>query len=225
MDQAEFEAAVLAALPALAAVVPPTPGAELGRLELNAVDATPYASRIEEAYRIFPELLAERLFGALELTVAGLELSAPDELVATVQRRDTMGWVYAEGVPQSEMRLAVASVEGLRRGAGEVVRGGGVVALPARRADLRRREGDRRTPRSHPPRARRRGVGRGAACARHGAATRDHRHRAAGGGGGGGGGDHACHRRDARAIPGGGAGEGVAFAERDLDGMLVYDIA
>lgn len=76
---AQLTAAVVAALPSLRARVPAAPAAELGRL--GVTHAHPPDS-VAEAARELDPLLVERLVGALELAVGGLDLVVPAELVA-----------------------------------------------------------------------------------------------------------------------------------------------
>ncbi len=107
------------------ALIPAAPAAELGRrTERGRRDAFPSGSLVQQALRDVAGLSAERLLGALELAVARLDLTAPQELVAELKPLpDGSAFSYLTSTGQSAMATPMILVEGVHPGAtGLIVR-------------------------------------------------------------------------------------------------------
>jgi hypothetical protein len=129
---------VATALPGIASRIPPGPAAELGRLGVprperpvsftggqRAFPAVSYGEpgdAVTEAQRELGPLLAERLLGALELTIAELDLTgAPDLSGYLTQRPDGQHtFSLAGGVRQSETQTATMFLRRLRPGTADL---------------------------------------------------------------------------------------------------------
>ncbi|MBB1151771.1 DUF6461 domain-containing protein [Amycolatopsis dendrobii] len=115
-----FEPVVSAALPDIVALVPKEPAGRLGRWEPKGYSR--HGTRVQAALDEIGDVLAERLLGALELTVDQLAVDIPPDLVSglaqsTVTRYVT-GWM---GDEQCATKQAVAIVEQVHPGAADRV--------------------------------------------------------------------------------------------------------
>lgn len=130
-----FAASVAEHVPSVAARVPATPAAELGRLDRpRAVPAPPSADfaaagpvpvRVHPARghvgRALRDLPAERLLGALELSVGDLPLRAPAALLRDIAAPPTGVFSTIGIVGQSELTSALSMLEALHAGATGVI--------------------------------------------------------------------------------------------------------
>lgn len=117
--------AVLSALPAVAARIPAAPVAALGRLAAPIAPADPLRPAPQRRSGV-DHLLAERLLGALELTVPDVRLDIPDVLVQHVRARvprptGAVASMAAGG--ESEIRSAVVLLDQVAPGLRELVTG------------------------------------------------------------------------------------------------------
>ncbi|GGP51067.1 DUF6461 domain-containing protein [Saccharothrix coeruleofusca] len=128
-----FAASVAEHVPAIAARVPPAPAAELGRLDRPAAlapptapfgasagfaDPMPVRGHPGQALRGLP---AERLLGALELSVGDLPLRAPAALLRGIAAPPTGTFTTIGVVGQSELTTALSMLEALHAGATRVI--------------------------------------------------------------------------------------------------------
>ncbi|HUA28653.1 MAG TPA: DUF6461 domain-containing protein [Streptosporangiaceae bacterium] len=124
---AALAAAVARLMPVIAARIPPGPAAELGRLETQAWsvpapeddDGDPAESPALAALRELSPLQAERLLGALELTLGELELSGAPDLSPYLggSEPQSQRFAFAYVGPESQTTTAVTLLERLRPGA------------------------------------------------------------------------------------------------------------
>jgi Family of unknown function (DUF6461) len=122
---AALAVAVARAMPQVAARIPPGPAAELGRLEAQAWpvlvledEGGPAESPVLTALRDASPLRAERLLGALEFTVAELDLSGAPDLSSYLGGPAQTGlFAFAHAGPESQTMTAVTLLERLRPGA------------------------------------------------------------------------------------------------------------
>lgn len=122
---AALAAAVARAMPLIAARIPPGPAAGLGRLEARAWtvprpedDGEPPESPVLAALMDLSPLRAERLLGALELTVGELDLSGAPDLSSYLGGSGQTGlFAFAHVGPESQTTTAVTLLERLRPGA------------------------------------------------------------------------------------------------------------
>lgn len=116
----EFESAVLAALPGVVAVVPREPAARLGRWTPKGARSS--GTRVRTALDELGDVLAERLLGALELTVDLLTVDIPHDLVAGLV--PSTAWQFGAVSPSGEKSATkepVTFVETLHPGAADLV--------------------------------------------------------------------------------------------------------
>lgn len=137
---AELAAAVVGTMPVIAARIPSTPAAELGRLRAIADDDAwppsrptimqrlPAAFRadggggqgdatVRDALDSLPPLLTERLLGALELTVQELALTGAPDLTSFLGEPLTGSFGFLSMSGQSEAVTGAARLEQIRPGA------------------------------------------------------------------------------------------------------------
>jgi hypothetical protein len=124
-------AAVAEALPVIEGRVPPGPAAELGRLgvpreerpvslayRVRVVPQGRPADPVTEAQRELGPLVAERLLGALELTIAELDLTgAPDLSGYLPAPQGQVTFAFGSGGDQGQTGIATAFLQQLRPGA------------------------------------------------------------------------------------------------------------
>jgi hypothetical protein len=116
----EFEPAVLAALPGVVAVVPREPAARLGRWTPKGGRSR--GMRVRTALDELGDVLAERLLGALELTVDRLAVDIPHDLVAGLV--PSTAWQFGGatlGGERTSTKEPVTFVETLHPGAADLV--------------------------------------------------------------------------------------------------------
>ncbi|WP_089958846.1 DUF6461 domain-containing protein [Lentzea xinjiangensis] len=128
----EFTKMIRDAAPSIEALVPAEPAAVLGRhVARRRQDDFRSGPVAQQALRELPGLTAERLLGALELGVARLDLTAPDELVAPLPRTGQSGFFsYLEASGQSAMTTPMTLVEATHRGVSDLVLGHVRALLP-----------------------------------------------------------------------------------------------
>ena len=122
---AALAAAVARAMPLIVPRIPPAPAAVLGRLEAQAWpvpvledDGDPPESPVLAALRELSPLRAERLLGALELTLGELDLSGVPDLSSYPGGPAQTGlFAFAHVGPESQTMTAVTLLERLRPGA------------------------------------------------------------------------------------------------------------
>jgi hypothetical protein len=117
----DFEPHVVAALPDIVAVVPKEPAARLGRWERKN-SSRERATRVQTALDELSDVLAERLLGALELTVDRLAVDLPPDLVAglTPSARTRFGMVSML-TERTAVKEPLAIVDLLHPGATDLV--------------------------------------------------------------------------------------------------------
>ncbi|TCO54128.1 DUF6461 domain-containing protein [Actinocrispum wychmicini] len=120
MGITDFEPFVSAVLADVVALVPKEPAARLGRWEPKGHQH--HGTRVQAALDEIGDVLAERLLGALELTVDRLAVDIPHDLVTGVARPTvTRFGLLTTGVEQSATKQAVAIVEQVHVGASDLV--------------------------------------------------------------------------------------------------------
>jgi hypothetical protein len=134
---------VTEAVPVIAASIPPGPAAELGRIgappdaapsvaagfrgavaargQVRGGVAEPAKSPVLSALSSVGPLLAERLLGALELTVSALDMAGVPELAPNLGHPQTGLVVIAQPARDSQAVTAAALLERLRPGAADLV--------------------------------------------------------------------------------------------------------
>jgi hypothetical protein len=119
----EFEELVLQTVPAIEALIPADPAAELGRYEPRQRGRRPeHGAPAQRALDDFPALTAERLLGALELCVANLKLAAPADTVAALRPLpDGSRFAFVSAGGQSALKTPVTMVAAVHPGAIELV--------------------------------------------------------------------------------------------------------
>jgi hypothetical protein len=118
-DAESFETAVLAVLPRIVALVPKEPAAKLGRWQPKGY--RPQGTRVQSALEELGNLLAERLLGALELTVDKLTVDIPADLLAGLPEPRTGRFGFVTAGEASATRQAVSFVEHVHPGAADLV--------------------------------------------------------------------------------------------------------
>jgi len=119
----EFEELVLQAVPAIEALIPADPAAELGRYEPRQwTDGRRHGTPAQRALDDFPGPTAERLLGALELGVARLTLTAPAETVAGLRPLPNgSSFSIVSFMGQSALKTPVTMVAAVHPGAIELI--------------------------------------------------------------------------------------------------------
>jgi hypothetical protein len=115
----DFEPAVSAALPEIIARVPKEPAAKLGRWRPKGYQQR--GTRVQAALEELGDLLAERLLGALELTVDDLNVAIPPDLLAGLPEPQLGPFGFATSGEASATHQAVSFVEHVHPGAADLV--------------------------------------------------------------------------------------------------------
>lgn len=115
----DFEPLVSAALPGVVALVPDEPAARLGRWVPKGHRR--HGTRVQAALDELGDVLAERLLGALELTVDRLVVDIPRDLLTGLTPPANTRFAMSVSGEQTATRPAVAIVEQVRPGATELV--------------------------------------------------------------------------------------------------------
>jgi hypothetical protein len=116
----DFEPAVSVALPGIIARVPKEPAAKLGRWRPKGHQQR-HGTRVQAALEELGDLLAERLLGALELTVDDLNVDIPPDLLAGLPEPQLGRFGFATSGEASATRQAVSVVEHVHPGAADMV--------------------------------------------------------------------------------------------------------
>jgi hypothetical protein len=127
MLETHFVDAVVAAVPTVLRLVPPTPAAVLGRAGVDRTPA-PHGSggRIQQsevlgALRQLPISLTERLLGALELSVAGIDVNLPQDTTGDLPTPITGAVSIASSSTDTETITAVNRLDALAPGVSDFV--------------------------------------------------------------------------------------------------------
>ncbi|GLY48770.1 DUF6461 domain-containing protein [Lentzea sp. NBRC 102530] len=118
----DFRKLIEDTVPRIEALIPADPAALIGRYTTRRTENHGWAvPMLQQALQQFPSLPAERLLGALELAVAGLDLTAPADMVTglTTPPNGAFGIMSFEG--QSALSSPTRLVLALHRGIGELV--------------------------------------------------------------------------------------------------------
>ncbi|MCG8916478.1 DUF6461 domain-containing protein [Actinokineospora sp. PR83] len=113
-------ASVAEALPLVSARIPDAPAAELGRFRLLDRDH-PYQTPVQAAHDALGPLLASRLLGVLELTVAELRVAAPGGLTAGLAPLTSGAFGLMSFGHEPATRKPLALVEAVNPGATALV--------------------------------------------------------------------------------------------------------
>lgn len=116
----DFEPNVMATLPRIVALVPKKPAAHLARWEPQERPHQ-YGTRVQAGLNGLGGLLAERLLGALELTVDGLVVDIPPDLTAGLVKPMDGRFGVVTSSSDSETSTAVAILEHVHPGATDLV--------------------------------------------------------------------------------------------------------
>jgi hypothetical protein len=119
MGITDFERAVSAVLPDIVARIPKEPAAKLGRWQPKGY--RPQGTRVQSALEEIGDLLAERLLGAVELTVDKLTVDIPPDLLEGLAEPRPGEFGFVTAGESSATRQAVELVEHVHPGAADRV--------------------------------------------------------------------------------------------------------